>query len=232
MSGIVSAGPEPSSAEEGESVTRSRETRAYKLAMLSFGVPVLVGLGVYWTLLVNEKSGIGVTVLWITSLPAIIFVFVSLISLGAAATYKPLVNRDSLLWSWLNFMGRGSAGVLLLVSGSLVGALLGALVSTPSGDLTPLFIFAASIVSIWLAMIVLIWTIRAVIDVGRIGSEREAVIRAWLIHRRATRTELKTALLTLGSERTSVIAAGFVMLVLIGAMFLGMGVLFGFWPDR
>lgn len=207
---------------------KNQKQRRYSVTALAIGVSVFVGIVSYVALFLTGNQGAGVVIVWITSLPAIIFVSVSLVVLGSAAPYRPLVSRESLLWSWLNFLGRGSAGVLLLVSGALVGALLGILVSDPDGDFSILIFFGAAVVYVWLAMIALMWTIRAAIDVARLGAQRESVINEWLAARGTRNAKRKATLYASGSELTSVLIAGSVMLFLLTAALFSVGALSGF----
>jgi len=194
---------------------------AYKAVAVWFGIPALVGIVAYVVLLVNANQLIAGIALWVGLSPAMVFVFVSLMKLGAAATYKPVVNRESILWSWLNFVSRGSGGILLLVSGSILGALLGSLVTSPTSNLSALFVFVAVVVVLWLAVVVAIWTVRAAVDVFGLEETREDLIRQRQTDRGVRNVERKAALFALGSDFPAVIFAGFVMWALLTVALVG-----------
>ncbi|MBH0053230.1 hypothetical protein I6E74_03490 [Salinibacterium sp. SWN139] len=193
------------------------------------GLAAILGGVAYGGVFGEQFKTPGLVVLLVLALPSIGYVFVSLISLGAAAPYRPLVPRESLLWSWLNFMGRGSAGVLILVSGSLIGGLLGAQISNPNGDLVALVGFAAALVFVWFMVVVVLWTIRAGIDIARLGDQRNELLRKWL-HKRGSRDEGRSAkILSFGTELTAVVLAGFAMLYLLAIAYLALGQVVGFF---
>ncbi|MGV8913130.1 MAG: hypothetical protein ACOH14_11015 [Rhodoglobus sp.] len=210
---------------------KNQKRRLYNATALAIGISAVIGPVSYLLFSLAGRTGAGVVILLITSLPPAIFVLVSLVVLGAAAPYRPLVSRESLLWSWLNFLGRGSAGVLLLVSGSLIGALLGILASEPGGDFSVLIFFGAAVVYIWLAMIAFMWTLRAAFDVKRLGAQREQLIEEWLVEQKSRNSKRKATFFASGSELTSVVMVGFVMLFLLSTALFGVGMLSGFWPS-
>ncbi|CAO1653592.1 hypothetical protein NYA9BBAC_02466 [Salinibacterium sp. NYA9b] len=172
----------------------------------------------------------GLAILLTISVPTTVYVFISLMSLGMAAPYKPLVPRDSLLWSWLNFVGKGSAGVLLLVSGSLIGGLLGSQIASPNGDWAALIGFAAVLVFLWMMVVVALWTVRAVVDVMRLGDQRCELLRVWLDSWGSRNSTRRAKILSLGTEFTAVVLAGFVMLCLLAVGYLALGRVVGFFP--
>ncbi len=210
---------------------KNQKKRRYSGIVIAIGVSSVVGPASYLLLSLAGNQGAGAIVLWITALPSIIFVSVSLVVLGAAAPYRPLVSRESLLWSWLHFLGRGSAGVLLLVSGSLIGALLGILAADPGDDFSGLIFFGAAVVYVWLTMIAIMWTIRASVDVKRLGAQRERLIEEWLVEQKTRKPKPKAVLLASGSELASVVIVGLVMVFLLTTALFGIATLSGFWSS-
>lgn len=182
---------------------------------LLVGVPLVVGGGIYLLLFRTEHQVAGGVVFALLTLPAVIFVFVSLICLGAATKYKPLIDRESLLWSWLKFMGKGSAGILLLVAGSLIGGFLGAQFSSPNADFAGLLSFIIIAVSGWIFVVVAVWTVRAMIDVARVGSRRHELLEAWLKPKFERKSGQIAGVMTFGSEFTAVVLAGLTLEALV-----------------
>jgi len=206
----------------------SKRSWVLLVGAVCIGLSAILGGVAYGGVFGEEYSTPGLVVLLLLALPLIGFVFVSLIALGVAAPYRPLVSRGSLLWSWLNFMGRGSAGVLTLVSGSIIGGLLGTQISNPDGDLVALVGFAATLVFGWFMVVVALWTIRAGIDIARLGDKRIELLREW-IHIRGSRDEGRNAkILSLGTELTAVVLAGLAMLYLLAIAYLALGQVVGF----
>ena len=121
--------------------------------------------------------------------------------------------------------------MLLLVSGSLIGALLGILAADPGDDFSGLIFFGAAVVYVWLTMIAIMWTIRASVDVKRLGAQRERLIEEWLVEQKTRKPKPKAVLLASGSELASVVIVGLVMVFLLTTALFGIATLSGFWSS-
>ncbi len=157
------------------------------------------------------------------SIPMSGYVVVSLWFVGHANRAVHHIDRTSLLWSWLSFLGSATRSGLALVVATALGAIIGSVLASkapePIAPLRTAAYFLVVALGVWLIFVILIWTIRAVVDTWGREKELKENLLIWLEERKYKRVETLGSFLEDGSSKFFIILIGLVlMLVVVGGV--------------
>lgn len=161
----------------------------------------------------------------VADIPVFAYVLVSLWYVGISSSQRQIVPRDTLLWSWLAFLGSALRGGVLLMVGAVIGTLT-ALIVGDGSSLGALALAGSLVVyslGSWLLLAIVVWTARALIDVSGRRLELQENLLEWLQDKKVRHPKQKAKFLEDGASPFFVLvsAVGLLVVVLLSVIWVG-----------
>jgi hypothetical protein len=154
--------------------------------------------------------------------PVVLYQTVSMWFVGRANASRPAIDRQSLLWAWLSFIGAAVRGGVVFVFGIAVGAFVSLVLGTGTNvqvdTIRELSVFLVLGLALWLALAIAVWTLRASMDVAGRRAELRANLLSWFEVKHPRRAKEWARFFEDGADVGVVITVGLSLVLAIGVV--------------
>lgn len=198
---------------------RRRLARVTKLDwwLLAFGVAALVAsvllIGGYFWWFGSARIWLSVAV----AAPLLLPMIATIIAIAAVAKFRPIIDRESILWRWMKGLGVAVGASVTLALAALIGAIVGNVRSLE--QLYGAAELLAWVIGIWIGLAWLWWSAVATVDFARLGRAGRSAAVARLLPHAGQQPRRLAGLVADLAEPAAVVICG-----LVGLLFLGLAV--------